>query len=378
MKRIGTVSYNIYGNFTNYGSALQTWALHEAIRRCTDGDVTPVLVDYCPDMLRKADPLHPFANMWDQDADIRRMCRESLPAIRENYRKFSLFFREKFIRTERAYTSENFDSILEDEKIDGFLCGSDTIFCLEEFGIDNGYFANYRCMRGRSAAYAASFGDSIFSGSEERTLNARLRNFTAIGLRESRMISYVKERVAVPVRRVLDPTLLLTAGDYAPLEAKRLERGPYLLLYARRYDAEMEAYAEKLAERYGWKIAEISLRSDNAEKPNRRMWYQAGVEEFLSLVRYAECVVTNSFHAVIFSVQYQKSFYVFSRPLCDGKIIELLELLGLSERLCRGAQRRTETRAASGEIDYRRVYERLRPAREESAAFLQEELYDYL
>lgn len=32
-KKIGTISYNIYCNFTNYGSALQTWALHQAIKK---------------------------------------------------------------------------------------------------------------------------------------------------------------------------------------------------------------------------------------------------------------------------------------------------------------------------------------------------------
>ena len=31
MKKVGIVSYNIYCNFTNYGSALQTWALSKAI-----------------------------------------------------------------------------------------------------------------------------------------------------------------------------------------------------------------------------------------------------------------------------------------------------------------------------------------------------------
>ena len=29
---------------------------------------------------------------------------------------------------------------------------------------------------------------------------------------------------------------------------------------------------------------------------------EAGVEEFLSLVKYAECVITNSFHGMIFGV----------------------------------------------------------------------------
>lgn len=31
MKRVGIVSYNMYGNFTNYGSALQSYALQKAL-----------------------------------------------------------------------------------------------------------------------------------------------------------------------------------------------------------------------------------------------------------------------------------------------------------------------------------------------------------
>ena len=86
--------------------------------------------------------------------------------------------------------------------------------------------------------------------------------------------------------------------------------------------------AEKLAAENGWKIVEISLRAKNAEKTNRRMFYEAGVEEFLSLTKYAECVVTNSLHGTIFAVQYSKPLCVFSREQCDTKIKELLAFNG--------------------------------------------------
>ena len=45
----------------------------------------------------------------------------------------------------------------------------------------------------------------------------------------------------------------------------------------------MEAYAEKLAAENGWKIVEISLRAKNAEKTNRRMFYEAGLKSFCPL-----------------------------------------------------------------------------------------------
>ena len=106
-----------------------------------------------------------------------------------------------------------FDDISMDENITGFVCGSDTIFCIDEFeGFDDGYFANYDCMKKNSVAYAASFADSHFEQDDYQKLNERLKNFNAIGLRENQMIPYVASHVDVPVQRVIDPTLLLTSN----------------------------------------------------------------------------------------------------------------------------------------------------------------------
>ena len=125
-------------------------------------------------------------------------------------------------------------------------------------------------MKKNSVAYAASFGDSHFEQDDYQKLNEKLKNFNAIGLRENQMIPYVASHVDVPVQRVIDPTLLLTSNEYDKIADERLENEKYLLLYARRYNPHMEAYAEKLAAENGWKIVEISLRAKNAEKTNRR------------------------------------------------------------------------------------------------------------
>lgn len=367
-KRIGTISYNIYCNFTNYGSALQTWALHQAIKK-SDAGVEPVLVDYCPDVLRDKDPLDPFPHMWDRDEETKRQCQMSMPAIRENYAKFDRFYTEKFQRTKKKYTSENFEDVVCDEGLNGFICGSDTIFCIDEFkGFDDGYYANYPCMKnGYSAAYAASFGDSHFDEFSYAVLNERLKNFKALGLREANMLSYVKAHVSVPVQRVLDPTLLLTAEDYAPIIAPPVEEPPYLLLYSRRYDPQMETYAEHIARKNGWKIVEISLRCMNKDK--HRMFYEAGVEEFLSLAKNAEYVVTNSFHGAIFAVQFRRPFRVFTREQADTKINELMALLSLPDRIWKAGDSLEKER-----IDWAVVDESLVAARERSLSFLDMEL----
>ena len=362
MKRIGTISYNIYCNFTNYGSALQTWALHQAIKKLGS---YPVLVDYCPDILADKDPLNPYKNMWDKDEESRRFVELTLPAIRVNYEKFDLFYHERFDRTKKAYTSTNFESVMDE--VDTFVCGSDTIFCPDEFGFDDGYYAHYPCMRGNSVAYAPSFGDPHFGDEDYTKLNERLKNFMALGLREQMMVPYVRDHVTVPVEKVIDPTLLLTQDDYDTITSERIVDEPYLLLYARRYNPRMEAFAEKMASEKGWKIVDISLRATNAEK-GHLMFYEAGVEEFLSLVKYSEYIITNSFHGMIMSVQYKRPFVIFSREQCDTKIEELLKLFRIPDRMMVTGEETFE------KINYDEVHQIIQKARIQSNAFLKMEL----
>lgn len=130
----------------------------------------------------------------------------------------------------------------------------------------------------------------------------------------------------------------------------------------------MEEYVEKLAKKNGWKIVDISLRATNSEK-GHIMRYDAGVEEFLSLVKHAEYVVTNSFHGMIFAVQYRRPFVIFSREQCNNKIEEILDLFGLKNHmLVTGEEEFEET------INYDKVHERITKAREKSLAFLKFEI----
>lgn len=364
MSRFGTVSYNIYGNFTNYGSALQTWALHQAIKKTGN---CPVLVDYCPDILKDSDVLNPFKKMWDKDEESKRMVEMTMPSIIENYKKFNDFYNNRFNKSSQKYYSRNFNSVVSDEQLDGFVCGSDTIFCPDEFGFDDGYYANYPVMKNNSVSYAASFGDPHLREEDYLILNNRIKNFKALGIRENLMIPYLKEHTSVPIFKTIDPTLLLSADDYEEIIDTHKESEKYLLLYSRRYSPIMEEYADNLAKQNGWKIIDISLRAINEER-GHIMAYNAGVEEFLSLVKNAEYVVTNSFHGMIFAVQFKRPFVIFSREQCSNKISELLEVFGLSDHLL------VSGKENFSEIDYKRVHDNIEIQRNESFAFLQTEL----
>ncbi len=364
MKLVGVVSYNINCNFTNYGSALQSWALCRAIQRL---GYEPVLVDYCPKVLEDANALDPIKRMWDKDDGFVRLVEMSMPAIKENFYKFENFYSSCFRRTAKKYYDNNFFEITNDEHVKKFVCGSDTIFCIDEFkGFVDGYYANFDCMKGNSVSYAASFGDIRFSDEEYGTLKCRLQNFKALGLRENDKIKDVKSLVDIPVQRTIDPTLLLNSADYDTIATKRLVAEKYLLLYSRRQNVRMYDYAEKIAKEQNLKIVDISLKA--VGESDHIPYYHAGVEEFLSLVKYAECVVTNSFHGIIFSVQYKRQFYGFIRQECSTKINELMELFGLKDGLLVTGDEEVK------EIDYEKVHSNIDKAREKSLLFLKTEL----
>lgn len=366
MKYIGQVSYNINCNFTNYGSALQSWALSQMIDKIgAEFGIQSKLIDYCPKVLEDSDCLNPVKKMWDKDQEARRQIEMMMPAIRENYQKFEDFYTNRFRRTKKKYYDTNFNDVVKDENIEGFVCGSDTIFCINEFkGFVEGYYANFDCMRGKSVSYAASFGDPTFTEQDYLILNERLQNFKALGIREYNMLPYVKEHVNIRAERTIDPTLLAEASLYDSIIAEPQMKEKYILLYSRRYNRTMEQYAEQMAKQKGLKLVEISIRATNAVK-GHIMRYDAGVEEFLSLVKHAECVITNSFHGVIFAVQLRTPFYCFSREQGDTKIGEVLDLFGLSERIMIDG-----TEKVSSEINYDSVHQRIAEARKPAAEYL--------
>lgn len=163
----------------------------------------------------------------------------------------------------------------------------------------------------------------------------------------------------------VDPTLLLDCSAYESLEVESSlkPKAKYLVLYSRQYNPEMNAYADRLAEKYGLEVVDISLRYLN--KDHHIMAYNTGIEEFLDLVHHAEAVVTNSFHGAIFAIQYRRPFHAFFRNGTASKTQFLLDRFGLSDRHV------TETsNLLDSIIDWDAAWESIARQRQESFDYL--------
>ena len=60
---------------------------------------------------------------------------------------------------------------------------------------------------------------------------------------------------------------------------------------------------------------------------------EGGPAEFIGFFQNAYCVVTNSFHSMVFSVLLEKQFLVFGHSNKNARIENFLKKLGLESRL---------------------------------------------
>ena len=362
MKKYGILTYSKHFNFVNYGSMLQCYALQKVLNKL---GIDNTVIDYRNDALLTKDENDPLKNMRDGRFFSRLGCRLSYPKIRKANRKFNEFWDQHYRKTDKVYTSQNFNEL----DFDGYICGSDTIWDINESeGFDRGFFADFDCMRGKhNVSYSPSLGDRPFEEADRTELTRLLKNFSSISMRETNKSGIIGSCTDLPVNSTIDPTLLLDQSDYDCLVKETEQDKPYILLYSREYNAEMVRFADKLAKKHKLKVIEISLRIQNFYK--HKMAYDTGVDEFLGLVKNARFVITNSYHGTIFAMQYRREFYIFSRGGCSNKIRCLINMAGLNERILV----RSDSNEQS-EIDYNKVWDNILQERERSICYLKEAL----
>ena len=189
----------------------------------------------------------------------------------------------------------------------------------------------------RRIAYAASFGVDVNEFSEEQLACGReyLKLFSAISVREESGIRLCKELFDVQACQVLDPTLLLSREDYQRFASTAPQSPGNLMVYVLDRTEEKDAFIAEFAEKRGLVPFYANSKTEipwNVDIPigERK---QPPLENWLRGFADAEFVLTDSFHACVFSILFHKPFGVFvnlERGL--SRIESLLRPLGLMDR----------------------------------------------
>lgn len=245
-------------------------------------------------------------------------------------------------------------------RYDVYMVGSDQVWNPRMGSSLLPYFLDFAPDDARCVSYAASFGVSELPANVFYTFKRLLRRFSAIGMREKVGADIVSAMaLGVEVCHVLDPTLLLDAGEWRDVASRPADMpdGPFLLLYDLVASEETNALARRWAFARGLPVVRMG---DGAYGPGEFVW----------LFAHAECVVTNSFHGTAFAINNGKPFFsVVPRGMRNASRIEsLLQVLGLTDRLVAAAD--CGRVGLDGDIDVNAVSLKLDEARTGSLAFL--------
>ena len=137
----------------------------------------------------------------------------------------------------------------------------------------------------------------------------------------------------------------------------------YIFAYFVVEDELLGKCAEKAAAVLGYRLIELHYKKTPKMK-SENMIFDAGPREFLTYIRDAEMIFTNSFHGTVFSILFQKKFYSVYKE--NGRISNLLTFLNLESRHIKAENEIDDTEV----IDYHSVADRLCSYRSQSVDYL--------
>ena len=139
----------------------------------------------------------------------------------------------------------------------------------------------------------------------------------------------LKENFGYDAIHVLDPTLLLEKEVYEQIAIKPKIKGKYVFVFCLNGKVLESSY--KFAKNIAIQIADSQLVTLSATGKNEitegiiRLGSLNPIE-YLGLIKYAECIVAVSFHAVAFSIIFQKDFYSIQNE-AEGRVKNILSKL---------------------------------------------------
>lgn len=236
-----------------------------------------------------------------------------------------------------------------------YIVGSDQIWnpaitC----GLRRAYFGAFQA-RGKEKviSYAASFGGASIPARYDGDFGRLVRHVDALSVREEAAIPYVKRFYEGEVAAVLDPVFFLERETWQQAE-KAPEKKGYILVYVTEGNRRMAEYAGKLAREKKLSVVEVRAGLQGADQ-GFDLDVTAGPAEFLGYIHHADYVVTNSFHAVAFSIIFQKKFLAFAHSSLSARLQNILRIHGLEDRICGEGDRDIDALVDWGEVRRRTV-----------------------
>lgn len=247
--------------------------------------------------------------------------------------------------TEAIHSYDGFVRQVARGGYDAYVVGSDQCWrpCYNAF-LSSMFLDFVQDKQVKRIAYAASFGTDKWEFTPQQTAVCvpLAKKFDMVSVREDSGVKLCKEHLGVDAVHVLDPTMLLTKEEYIQLIEKEKEpkSNGTLFNYILDPDARKSAFIQKVAKAKGLKAFQVlpkyqtETRTKDDVKNRIEDCVFPGVTTWLRAFMDAEMTVVDSFHGMVFSIIFNKPFWVIGNAHRGmSRFTSLLKVFHLENRL---------------------------------------------
>ena len=325
MKKVGIITFH---RSYNYGSALQAYALQTYIE--TLGFHVKII-----DFILKGDfEQYRLFRTSLYKKQLRSLGADILffPYHLKRKINFEAFVKKQMHLTKNRYFSNN-ELVPLNSEFDIFVCGSDQIWNIDcTHGVEPAYFLAFVDDEKTKIAYAPSLAHIRFETDHKDDLKKLLDRFDVISVREESTVPYLQSIVPQKIEAALDPTLLLNVSEYLKMINVKACESKYIFVYMLETSAELIQYCEKLKKKTGYQLYYLTSKVNSGFGDGKNL-FGISPEEFLRYIYQAQYVVTNSFHATVFSVLFNKKFCTYTTAKSSSRMVDVLEKLNIQDRI---------------------------------------------
>lgn len=352
----------------NHGASLQAYALQTCLESL--GHKVEI-IDYKPDYLSR------YYSLWSVDNPVydRLIVKQlylvaKLPGRIMALKRKRLFdeFTKKYLKLTSIRYHSNEELKRNPPQADVYIAGSDQIWnTLFGNGRDAAFYLDFAPKTSKRISYAASFATEDVVEEYKPFVRKMLQNFDVISIRERCSLPLLKTMGWADGVAVCDPVFLLSKAQWESRIPQQQIKERYLLVYDTEFSNQLKRIAQRIAKKKDLKIYNVSgSRIGYADK---ELW-ASGPLDFVRLVRDAEYVISNSFHASVFSMIFERDFCVVNRSEgINERMKSLLMSYNLVDRLVADY-----SAPLLNSIDYRTVNPLLQKDIDDSKSFLKKEL----
>lgn len=241
--------------------------------------------------------------------------------------------------------------------------------------LDFAYYFNFADPSNTLISLSSSFGRYDFDDKIKHEIRGYLKRYRFITVREKSAVNFLKT-LNINSNLILDPTLLISKKEFFKLIDKHKESNDFVLVYKLRRNNQLDELAKKIANKF--KIKTIYITNSIFYKNlYGKAKVNPKVSRLLALFRDSRFVISDSFHATVLAIIFNKNFYSYLPGKTNSRIVDLLNMLGLSDRYFDDSSD-ISTFNFCDNIDYSKINELINDLRKSHINLLNEKLRNFL